>query len=201
MASLHTVRTETPSRGQTGRAMSNAIRAEIGDLSSDGGESWYGDHDWKPAPDSLPDTPAILDLVEFVARHVAQPIQGHWHDYFSHHHLQLDRKAGIRKFVEDVNRLFSRNGLAYRLTDHGVIERTVPVPMGGFLKRTTFSTGDRDLDDLLEVAIDRFLLPKPDARQDAVEKLWDAFERLKTIEDPDKKAGATRLIDKAISQG
>ena len=63
--------------GTDRRAMSNAIRAEIGDLSSDDGESWYGDHDWKPAPDSLPDTPAILDLIEFVARHVAKPIQGH----------------------------------------------------------------------------------------------------------------------------
>ncbi len=75
----------------------------------------------------------------------------------------------------------------------------MPPPIAERLKRTSFCTGDHDLDDLLDTAIKRYLLPKPEARQDALEKLWDAFERLKTIEDQDKKAGATILIDDAIA--
>ena len=68
------------------------------------------------------------------------------------------------------------------------------------MKRTHFRTGDDHLDDLLETAIDRFLSPKPEARQDALEKLWDAFERLKTIEaGKDKRIQAGALIDRAIS--
>ena len=168
------------------------VRAEIGDLANDDTYS-------KPSPNSLPGTPAILDFVEFAARHVAQPTRARRHDFLKHYHLELDREEGLRKFVEEVNRLFSRNRLAYKLTNVGVIERTVPAPMAKLLKRTGFCTGDHDLDDLLDTAIKRFLLPKPEARQDALEKLWDAFERLKTIEGPGKKAGADTLIDNAIA--
>ena len=72
--------------------------------------------------------------------------------------------------------------------------------MADLVNRSSFRTGDSDLDGILDTAIDRFLSPKPEARQDALEKLWDAFERLKTIEGgKDKKARATALIDRAIS--
>ena len=180
-------------------AMWNAIRAEIGDIADEEEEGWHDFCCLKRSADNEPTTPAILDLVEFVARHIAKPTQISWHNFFSHHHLDLDREEGLWKFVEDINRLFSRNGLAYKLTDEGVIQRTVPRPLAERLKRTEFRTGDHDLDDLLDTAIQRYLLPKPEARQDALEKLWDAFERLKTIEDRDKKAGAIILIDKVIA--
>ena len=72
--------------------------------------------------------------------------------------------------------------------------------MADLVNRSSFRTGDSDLDGILDTAIDRFLSPKPEARQDALEKLWDAFERLKTIEaGKDKKARATALIDRATS--
>ena len=180
-------------------AMWNAIRAEIGDIADEEEERWRDFFYLKRSADSEPTTPAILDLVEFVARSIAQPTQVSWHDFHSHHHLDLDREEGLLRFVEDINRLFSRNGLAYKLTDEAVIQRTVPKPLAERLKRTEFRTGDQELDDLLDTAIQRYLLPKPEARQDALEKLWDAFERLKTIEDRDKKSGATILIDKVVA--
>ena len=155
--------------GTDEKAVWIAVRAEIGDLANNDTYS-------RPSLNRLPGTPAILDFVEFAARHVAQTTQDHWHDYFGHYHLELDRKEGLRKFAEDVNPLFSRNGLAYKLTNTGVIEKTVPAPMAELLKRTGFCTGDHDLDDLLDTAIKRFLLPNPETRQDALEKLWDAFE-------------------------
>ena len=68
------------------------------------------------------------------------------------------------------------------------------------LKRVRHSTGDRELDHLLDVAISRSLQPQAEARQDALEKLWDAFERLKTIECPgNKKKGVELLIDRAVA--
>ena len=182
--------------GTNRSAFSARVRAEIHDLA---GENPYS---WEPPPDSLPSTLAILDFIEFIARNIGEPTQVGWHDSFSHHHLKLDREAGLKKFVEDINRIFSRNGLAYELGESGAIERTVPVPMADLVKRTSFRTGDNDLDDLLDTAIGRFLSPKPEARQDAMEKLWDAFERLKTIEGgKDKKARAAALIDRAVSNG
>ena len=180
--------------GTNESAFSARVGAEIHDLASEHPYSWV------PPSDSLPSTLAILDFIEFIARNIGEPAQVGWHDYFSHHHLNLDREAGLKKFVEDINRIFSRNGLAYELGESGTIERTVPAPMADLVKRTDFRTGDNDLDGLLETAIDRFLSPKQEARQDAIEKLWDAFERLKTIEGgKDKKARATALIDRAVS--
>ncbi len=186
--------------GTDQQAMWNVLRAEIRELAGEEIEGWDTFSYMMRSAEDVPNTPAILDLIEFVARHVAHPTQIRWHDFFRHHHLVLDREEGLRKFVEDVNGIFSRSGLAYKLTPTGVMERTVPTPMAERFKRTEFRTGDHELDDLLNTAIARFLLPTSEARQDALEKLWDAFERLKTIEAPgDKKAGATILIDKAIS--
>ena len=180
--------------GTNRSAFSARVRAEIHDLA---GEHSFS---WAPPPDTLPTTLAILDFIEFNARNIGEPTQVGWHDSFSHHHLKLDREAELKKFVKDINRIFSRNGLAYELGESGAIERTVPVPMADLVKRTSFRTGDNDLDGLLDTAIGRFLSPKPEARQDALEKLWNAFERLKTIEaGKDKKARATALIDRAIS--
>ena len=180
--------------GTNGSAFSSRVRAEIHDLV---GEHPYS---WEPPPDSLPSTLAILDFIEFIARNIGEPTQVGWHGHFSHHHLKLDREAGLKKFVDDINRIFSRKGLAYELGESGTIERTVPAPMADLVKRTGFRTGDNDLDGLLDTATDRFLSPKPETRQDAIEKLWDAFEHLKTIEGgKDKKARATALIDRAVS--
>ena len=183
-------------------ALSSAILAEIGSLGADDTDDGYRAYDWMPSQGCVPRTPAILDLVEFVARNVAQPTQTDWHDFFSHYHLRLDREEGLRRFIENINRLFSRSGLAYTLTNAGVIERTVALPMEERLKRAVFRTGDTELDGLLDAAVKRFVMPKSDARQDAMEKLWDAFERLKTIEMPsDKRAGTDILIDKATAGG
>lgn len=63
-----------------------------------------------------------------------------------------------------------------------------------------FNTGDEELDRLLEYARLHFLSPKLDDRRDATEKLWDAFERMKTLEPgADKKAQADALLDRAAA--
>ena len=184
--------------GTDRQAMARIIRVEIEDLVD-------GDNDrliysWDPSSyDSQPDTPAILDFVTFVARNVAHPTPGYWDGFFKHHHLELDRERGLRKFVGDINRLFSRSGLAYKLTDAGVIERVLPAPMEELIRRAHYSTGDQELDHLLDAAINRSLQSEAEARQDALEKLWDAFERLKTIESSgNKKEGAELLIERAV---
>lgn len=69
------------------------------------------------------------------------------------------------------------------------------------LRRAAFNTGDATLDGLLEAARTRFLSPGPATRREALEKLWDAWERLKTPEPgADKKASATALLDKAADE-
>ena len=101
-----------------------------------------------------------------------------------------------------MNRLFARNGIAYELTAEGDARRLLPQPLADALSWTQFVTGDGETDRLLEAARSKILLPGSEDRQDAVEKLWDAFERLKTL-DPgaDKCAKAHALLDRAAAPG
>ena len=59
----------------------------------------------------------------------------------------------------------------------------------------------RTLDSMLESARIKFLNPNPQIRRESLEKLWDAWERLKTIEPgADKKDQTKALLDKAATE-
>jgi len=143
-------------------------------------------------------TGAILDAIEWLTAHVGEAKQGFWHSYFRHHHITWDRASGQLAFRNDVNGLFARNGLAYLMGDDGNIQRVVEGATADILARARFKTGEASTDDLLEVARRQFFDRDPDAGQHAIEKLWDAFERIKTLADPtDKKRSADVLLSKA----
>ena len=148
-----------------------------------------------------PPTVVILDLVEFCFAHVARPGQGSFHSFFEHHHLTFDREAGQEAFRVQVNRILARNGLAYELRGDGRVERLAPPTLGEVLRSALFRTGDGTLDDLLEKARAKFLNPDPDTRHEGLEKLWDAWERLKSLENAgDKKLSVAALLDKVASE-
>jgi len=114
--------------------------------------------------------------------------------------LDFDREAGLADFTADVNRLFARNGIAYQLSEDGRIRRIAPPILDEALFYATFSTGDPDTDKLLESARRRFLHPDPTERVVALEHLWDAFERVKTLEPgKDKKASIAALLDRVAA--
>lgn len=137
-------------------------------------------------------------MLEFRCRHVAEPSQGTYHGFFDHYHLLFDREAGRQKFSEEVNRLFSRNGLVYRLTDEGNIERIVGPVLNEELASAQFVTGDSELDNILESAHRKFLNPHEEIRREAFLELWDAWERLKTTGvGADEKDQITSLLDDA----
>jgi len=158
--------------------------------------------EWPLSPNEAPDTPVVLDLLEFCARAVGEPIQGAYHSYYRHHHLSWDRDAGLARFVADVNLLFRRNAVAYELTSTGEASRLLPQPITDALGWAMFQTGDGETDRLLEAARLRFLSPRSEDRQDALEKLWDAFERLKTLEPGvNKRVQADALLDRVAAPG
>ncbi|MGH9516487.1 MAG: hypothetical protein ACRD3P_12520 [Terriglobales bacterium] len=68
-----------------------------------------------------------------------------------------------------------------------------PVPRSA-ISTSTFKTGDTTLDGLLEAAQSKFLSDRPDLRREALEKLWDAWERLKTLEPAKDKKDSTRIL-------
>ena len=93
-------------------------------------------------------------------------------------------------FAAQVNALFKLNGLPYKL-ENGCIESTLDVTIK---KKDISAIPERGLKDLLMEAENYY---NSGNKQIAVEKLWDAFERLKTYYSPalNKSQSATKIID------
>lgn len=147
-----------------------------------------------------PDTLSILDLIEFCYRCVTKPIEKAYHLFFKHPHFAFNKEEGQWSFRENINRIFSRNGLVYELGLDGQIKRLVPQVFQKLIESRNFQTGDGDLDNLLNMACSKFLSPDPNDRKIALEKLWDAWERLKSIyigQTGDKKSSTKKLLDDA----
>lgn len=142
-----------------------------------------------------PPTHVVLDMVEFCWRNVGHPIRKGYHNFFKHHHLEFDIEKGQKNFCDWINTIFRRNSLAYELKPNGRVERLVPAVLRKTLR--SFSTGDAELDNLLEKAQKKFLDPRVSVRREALQSLWDAWERLKTCCDPSgkKKKGITSLLN------
>lgn len=156
---------------------------------------------WPLDPEALPDKYAVLDFVQFCYQHVAEPQQPSYHSFYRHYHLDFDRDAGRTAFRESVNRIFARNGIAFELRESGDIIRLANSALQPLLATAVFRTGDSTLDTLLEDSRRRFLDPNPSVRRDALEKLWDAWERIKTIEPGnDKKETTKKILDMAAPE-
>jgi hypothetical protein len=157
---------------------------------------------WPPdvARHDPPDDGRVFDVLEFAYEFVAEPKDPSFHSYMSHSHYTYDREAGRARFADDVNRIFERNGMAFALRN-GEVERTVPSPLHEALAESAFRTGDDNLDRLLDAARQKFLHRSVDVRRESLEKLWDAWERLKTLEPGrDKKESAHALLEKAADE-
>lgn len=171
---------------------------------------------WPLNPNEVPNTLVVLDLLEFChdvvgrveeavdPQTLKKPIQGLGNifpDELCHIHLKFSINEGQGAFRNEINCIFFRNGIAYELNAEGQVIRLGPEPLRSTLTSATFNTGDANLDSLLESARSKYLNPDPNTRKEALEKLWDAWERLKTIEPgSDKKESAKRILDRAASE-
>ncbi len=172
--------------GNDEQSMLLALRAEIPDLS------------WPLNDNDLPPTLTILDLIEFCHRHVAKPIQRDYHSYWRLYHLDFNREEGQAEFRQKINLIFARNGLAFELEESGQVIRLAPPIISESLQSAVLRTGDTELDSMLETARIKYLDPDPRVRRESLEKLWDAWERLKTVEPgKDKKVSIKALLAKA----
>ena len=142
-----------------------------------------------------PETSVALDIVEFFHKSISKAIQGSYHSFFKHYHLTFDSEAGKREFRESINIIFQRNGIAFELKDSGIIERIFNPVLGEELQSTTFQTEDETLNRMLEESRTKILNPRADIRKEALERLWDAWERLKSTKDADKKASIKIILD------
>ncbi len=179
-------------------ALSRVLRAEIPELDwplRETKEVEQGLYSTVHEP-FAPEAVVVLDFIEFCYRNIATPVQGSFHTYFDHHHLSFDVSQGQEEFRNSINRIFSRNGLAYELSPNGHVVRLVPPVLRETMAGAPIQTGDAQLDRLLEEARRRFLSPKFEERRIALEKLWDCWERIKSLEAPEnKRASVAKLLE------
>lgn len=169
-------------------------------LMRDAVESYFPGLTWPLNSAEIPAAYTALDLVEFAYEKVAAPHAYSHHSFFGHDHLSFDVEAGRKSFREEINKVFARNGLAFNLEDNGQVIRLAPLVLNEALVPCVFNTTDTVLDELLEAARAKFLSHDPVVRQEGIERLWDAFERLKTLFDPDKKASTKILLDSVSTE-
>lgn len=143
---------------------------------------------------------AIFDLIEYAAERVSKPIRGAHHSFYKHYELTFDQAAGRKEFREEVNQILQRGGTMYELSPKSQIERIGTAAVQQVIRQMAPASGDPDLDDLLVLAKKLYMSRKEDDRALALEKLWDGFERLKTIDVMgNKKQSANALLDHIAS--
>lgn len=138
---------------------------------------------------------STLDFIEFCYKNIKEAIQNDFHGYFSHYHLSFNSSKTLQKdFIDKINQIFERNGIVFYINENGQINRTIPKAIQPLINKI-YNTNDTKLNGLVTLAHDKFILPKVGDRIHALEKIWDAFERVKTYYiDKNKKDSIEELI-------
>jgi hypothetical protein len=142
---------------------------------------------------------ALLDLIEFFAQNI-KDISERWNNerYQNYQTIDcLDSSDIFKSFQEAINEIFTESGLLYELTDEKIIERIVEnSPLTKEIENNFEEVREKGTRELLKDAVALYKTPNPAARQDSVEKIWDAFERLKTYYTKlNKKHSVERIVN------
>lgn len=149
---------------------------------------------------------ALFDYIEFIAKNAHDieyrkshiPYRAHEDFKYSSTNLYVRNEL-----INDFNEIFKITNLLYKMNDNLEIERLTDAD---FLissnSKIIADIKEPGLKDYINEAIALYKDPQPNCRHLAVEKIWDAFERLKTcaIEgnlQPNKKENTNKMIKSA----
>jgi hypothetical protein len=139
---------------------------------------------------------ALLDFIEYIGNNCKDFHQLRWHDFSRHRHIAfLETNEIFETFRQDINNIFELTRLQYTLTPEKTVERIMEhdVMTATEFKDVLGLIREEGIKDLLNRAYALFRHREPNLRKDAIEKLWDAFERLKTYYSKDKPDSAARI--------
>ena len=125
---------------------------------------------------------ALLDLIEYVAQNI-KDINERWNSRYKDfvYTDKLDTSNVFFDFQREINEIFKESGLQYFLTDNKIIERIIDDSVLSEIGEITISAiPDKSTRELLLESIAMFKNPRPEIHKNAVEKIWDALESLKT---------------------
>ena len=169
--------------GSNGDSIQKRIKAEVP------GFPFEPTEDNKPEEDLI-----ILDGVEFFGRYVSTVVDRVHHDYGRHNHLlRFDRVQGFSQYRTTINLFFRHSCHPFELNETGEIIRLGPPVLNEILK-VRVASGDHDLDTLINAAVEKFQNPDLQIHKESLEKLWDAWERLKSLLDSSNKSRSIELL-------
>lgn len=142
---------------------------------------------------------ALLDLIEYFAQNI-EDISERWNNNIYKNYKTIDclKTSDIFiNFKEEINEIFTEAGLLYELTDEKIIERIVEnSPLTKEIEDSFAAVPEIGTRELLKDAVALYKTPNSTARQDSVEKIWDALERLKSYYTTlDKKHSAEKIVN------
>lgn len=146
---------------------------------------------------------ALLDLIEFFAENARDVVVGGFHSYFGHHHLTCQSSRNVcAQFRDEINSIFRKTGLLYELNTDLQVERIVEnSPLTPAVESAIAAVKETGARELLQEAILLHRSPNPADIRNAVEKLWDAYERLKTYYTTMNKAKSAEKIVNDMAAG
>ncbi|MDO4775177.1 MAG: hypothetical protein Q4A10_05115 [Aerococcaceae bacterium] len=161
----------------------------------------YSKHEGIRAPESGEeyDQYALIDFIEFFAQNM-RDINKRWNNdrYRNYQTIEfLDSSMVFIDFQETINEIFFEAGLLYEVTDDRVVERIVEYsPLTKEIENSISLIKEEDTKKLLNDAISLYRTPGLEARKSSVEKMWDAFERLKTYYTSlEKKESISKIVN------
>lgn len=124
------------------------------------------------------DTIDILDLIELL-------------------YCILYEEKGIKNlYIQDINKIFNKYGLIYEIGSDGKISKKLPVELVDQINLSnSFEFNDMELSKIISHACSKFKSHIFEERKTSLEKIWDAFERIKTQTDSNKKKSISKLIN------
>ncbi|MDG2946927.1 hypothetical protein P7L88_00015 [Bisgaard Taxon 10/6] len=147
---------------------------------------------------------AILDLIEFFAKKM-RDIFKQWNDlqYKNYEIISVfDTSDIFYKFQDEINEIFRDENLLFILTDKKIVERDLEHSvLSTSIEEDIQKIQEQGIKQLLNDAVTFIRKPNISERQSGLEKIWDAFERIKTYhQELDKKSSVQKII-KNVSRG
>ena len=176
------------------RALFRFLKLRIPDLLRD--EYSNSDEPIIPSSDEY-DQYSLFDYIEYIAQNMVTATKGSYHPFFHHSHYSFKKDdSSFREFMQEINDAFTMSGLQYVLTEGRLIERITDAD--DFVLQAAEDVqfvSEKGLRELVLEAIALYHNARLETHHLATEKIWDAFERIKTVfPDLDKRRSSEKLI-------
>jgi len=140
----------------------------------------------------------IFDIIEFFYNYISIP-EYSLDDQYAVPVTKYDTEAGKKAYTSRVNELFENYRLSYKIENGEVKDRHSEV-IDKVITNTDFNIPDPQTETMLNMAIDKFYSRDFKEQKIALNKLIDAYQRISSWEDDDKKNSIGKILDK-ISEG